>query len=109
MATNTADVASSAAHLSDDSSSTAKPGDPQLKGQHKEVADSSLDSSDEKPNANRDDGKIELQEEDVYDQLGFQFPTWRKWTILSVIFIVQVYLCTACPLPRERSELTFSP
>lgn len=26
--------------------------------------------------------KIEIQEEDCYDQLGFSFPTWKKWTIL---------------------------
>ncbi|KAK0717926.1 major facilitator superfamily domain-containing protein, partial [Lasiosphaeria miniovina] len=33
--------------------------------------------------------KIELREEDAYDELGFSFSTWKKWTILSVIFIVQ--------------------
>ncbi|KAI4108717.1 MAG: hypothetical protein L6R37_000881 [Teloschistes peruensis] len=36
------------------------------------------------------DEKIELTEEDCYDELGFCFPTWKKWTILSVIFAVQV-------------------
>lgn len=34
--------------------------------------------------------KIEIQEEDCYDELGFSFPTWKKWTILTVIFLVQV-------------------
>jgi MFS family permease len=34
--------------------------------------------------------KIEITEEDCYDELGFSFPTWKKWTILTVIFIVQV-------------------
>lgn len=34
--------------------------------------------------------KYELQEEDCYDELGYAFPTWKKWMILSVIFIVQV-------------------
>lgn len=38
----------------------------------------------------RPDGKIELSEEECYRKLGFCFPTWKKWTILSVIFIVQV-------------------
>ncbi|MCJ1318792.1 hypothetical protein MMC15_004123 [Xylographa vitiligo] len=33
--------------------------------------------------------KIELTEEDCYDELGFSFPTWRKWMILSIIFLVQ--------------------
>ena len=34
-------------------------------------------------------GKIELTEEECYDELGFSFPTWRKWMILTVIFLVQ--------------------
>lgn len=34
--------------------------------------------------------KIELTEEDCYDELGYSFPTWKKWTILSIIFMVQV-------------------
>ncbi|KAK0621690.1 major facilitator superfamily domain-containing protein [Bombardia bombarda] len=33
--------------------------------------------------------KIELKEEDAWDELGFSFPTWRKWMILTVIFLVQ--------------------
>ncbi len=37
-----------------------------------------------------DDGRIEITEEDCYDELGFCFPSWKKWTILSIIFIVQV-------------------
>ena len=36
------------------------------------------------------DGRIEITEEDCYDELGFGFPTWKKWTILSIIFAVQV-------------------
>ncbi|CAK1368033.1 unnamed protein product [Cercospora beticola] len=34
--------------------------------------------------------KYELTEEDCYQELGFCFPSWKKWYILSVIFIVQV-------------------
>ncbi|QMW30145.1 hypothetical protein G4B84_005480, partial [Aspergillus flavus NRRL3357] len=37
-----------------------------------------------------DGGKIELTEEECYDQLGYSFPSWRKWMIISVIFLVQV-------------------
>ncbi|KAI9926219.1 hypothetical protein AWENTII_002123 [Aspergillus wentii] len=33
--------------------------------------------------------KIILREEDCYEELGFCFPTWKKWMILSVIFLVQ--------------------
>ena len=36
------------------------------------------------------DEKIELTEEDCYDELGYSFPEWKKWTILSIIFMVQV-------------------
>ncbi|KAL8830240.1 MAG: hypothetical protein Q9170_005823 [Blastenia crenularia] len=36
------------------------------------------------------DERIEITEEDCYDELGFCFPTWKKWSILSVIFAVQV-------------------
>ncbi|KAI4173180.1 MAG: hypothetical protein LQ343_003107 [Gyalolechia ehrenbergii] len=45
----------------------------------------------EKASFNPDD-RIEITEEDCYDELGFCFPTWKKWTILSIIFAVQVSL-----------------
>ncbi|KFY45453.1 hypothetical protein V494_00949 [Pseudogymnoascus sp. VKM F-4513 (FW-928)] len=35
-------------------------------------------------------GNTEITEEDCYEELGFCFPSWKKWWILSVIFIVQV-------------------
>ncbi|KAF2492598.1 putative MFS multidrug transporter [Lophium mytilinum] len=31
-----------------------------------------------------------LEKEDCYDELGFSFPSWKKWTILTVVFWVQV-------------------
>ena len=31
-----------------------------------------------------------LTEDDCYEELGFCFPEWKKWMILSVVFIVQV-------------------
>ncbi|KAK0643898.1 major facilitator superfamily domain-containing protein [Cercophora newfieldiana] len=37
----------------------------------------------------RDDGKVELKEEDAWEELGFCYPTWKKWTILTIIFLVQ--------------------
>lgn len=40
--------------------------------------------------APRTDGKIELKESGCYEKLGFCYPNWKKWTILSVIFVVQV-------------------
>ncbi|TVY64180.1 putative efflux pump kojT [Lachnellula suecica] len=34
--------------------------------------------------------KIEITEDDCYEELGFGFSETKKWTILSVIFLVQV-------------------
>ena len=36
------------------------------------------------------DDKYEITEEDCMDELGFSYPNWKKWYILTVIFIVQV-------------------
>ena len=36
------------------------------------------------------DDKYEITEEDCYDELGFSWPSWKKWYVLTVIFIVQV-------------------
>ena len=33
--------------------------------------------------------KIELTEQTAYGVTGFAFPTWKKWAMISVIFIVQ--------------------
>jgi len=38
---------------------------------------------------NKNDREI-LKEEDVYEQLGFGYSTFKKWTILTVIFWIQV-------------------
>lgn len=38
----------------------------------------------------RDDGKYELQESDAWEVLGYSFPTWRKWQILCVVFLIQI-------------------
>ncbi|EIW80646.1 MFS multidrug transporter [Coniophora puteana RWD-64-598 SS2] len=38
----------------------------------------------------RREGKVVLTEDDCYDALGYNFGWWKKWTILTVIFIVQV-------------------
>ena len=45
---------------------------------------------DEEEETGPGDGRIEITEDDCYDELGFSFPSWKKWTILSVIFAVQV-------------------
>ncbi len=33
--------------------------------------------------------KIELTEETAYGATGFAIPTWKKWAMISVIFVVQ--------------------
>ncbi|KAJ5182398.1 hypothetical protein N7492_000014 [Penicillium capsulatum] len=38
----------------------------------------------------RSDGKRELTEDDCYDKMGFSFQRYKRWTILSVIFAVQM-------------------
>ncbi|APA08825.1 hypothetical protein SS1G_02623 [Sclerotinia sclerotiorum 1980 UF-70] len=47
-------------------------------------------SNDNVVTAVKSSGKIEMTEEDCWDQLGYSFPTYKKWMILSVIFLVQV-------------------
>lgn len=57
----------------------------------------------------RSDGKIELREDECEDVLGYSFSTTKKWTILSVIFIVQssmnfnasIYANAITPLSEE--------
>lgn len=44
----------------------------------------------DKPATTREDGKIEIKGEDNHDKLGYSFSPFRKWTILTVIFWVQV-------------------
>lgn len=36
------------------------------------------------------EGKVELTENDAYDKLGYRYPVWRKWMILSVCFCIQI-------------------
>jgi sugar phosphate permease len=48
--------------------------------------------TDEKADLDRlgTNDKREISEDDCYDELGFSFPEWKKWYILTVIFWVQV-------------------
>ena len=47
-------------------------------------------SDNELTTKERPDGKREITEDECYDKLGYSFPTWKKWTILTVIFTVQM-------------------
>jgi hypothetical protein len=34
--------------------------------------------------------KVQITEEECYEELGFSYSSTKKWTILSIIFLVQV-------------------
>ncbi|KAK6078487.1 major facilitator superfamily transporter [Seiridium cupressi] len=36
------------------------------------------------------DNKKELKEADEYANLGYSYPTWKKWGILTVMFLIQI-------------------
>ncbi|KAI9653474.1 MAG: hypothetical protein M1831_006022 [Alyxoria varia] len=38
----------------------------------------------------QEDGKRVIQEWECYDKLGYSFPKWKKWLVLSMIFVVQM-------------------
>lgn len=62
-----------------------------------------------KRKGDRDDGKHELQQQEVMDELPYSWSPRKKWTILTVIFVVQCSMnCTSdldhmgTKLGRER-------
>ncbi|KAL2865052.1 putative MFS multidrug transporter [Aspergillus lucknowensis] len=61
----------------------------QARDTHAERASRSDNDSDSRGKVTPD-GKRELQEDECYDKLGFSFPWYKKWTILTVIFTVQM-------------------
>ncbi|KAJ5238810.1 hypothetical protein N7468_003429 [Penicillium chermesinum] len=57
--------------------------------QNEHASESERGSRDEAPKVEKA-GKVELTEDDCYEALGFCFPFWKKWLILTVIFMVQM-------------------
>lgn len=57
---------------------------------HAEHAGQPSDNDTDLPGELREGGKRELTENDCYEKLGFCFPWYKKWAILSVIFTVQM-------------------
>lgn len=55
----------------------------------KHYGDGDGDGDGERTNSDTDD-RVELKERDAYDKLGYSYPTWRKWLILSVMFYIQI-------------------
>lgn len=50
--------------------------------------------------------KYEITEDDCYDELGYSFPKWKKWYILTVIFWVSLLKpwCFGSWLMTHRSK-----
>lgn len=66
------------------------------------------DIKEEKTDRIVKDDKIELQDTDAWDKLGYSFPTWRKWQILSkllcrpIVFNIIHRLSNSCRLPHPN-------
>jgi len=45
---------------------------------------------EEKPKRIHDGEKYELLDTDAWEVTGYSFPTWRKWQILGVVFLIQI-------------------
>src|ERR1700742_4686176 len=74
-----------------DKASTVKPDETQQ--HHAEHTDNTLPESKEEKAAEPEPenfDKIEITEEDCFSELGYSFPEWKKWTILTIIFLVQL-------------------
>jgi hypothetical protein len=67
-------------------------------GKRVAVQDADLSYIRRKRTITDDDDRIEITEDDCYEELGFAFPTWKKWMILTIIFLVQVSVdsCVIC-------------
>ena len=55
-----------------------------------EAADLQQEKADNTDRIVTSDEKFELTDNDAWDKLGYSFPTWRKWQILGVVFIIQI-------------------
>ena len=54
------------------------------------VVDSEVTSKSDETGSDSSEETVELTEEDCYEELGFCFSSFKKWRILSIIFLVQV-------------------
>lgn len=50
----------------------------------------STSSGTKKEDSNSIDGRRELQQDDCWEKLGYAWPSWKKWMVLSSIFLVQL-------------------
>ncbi|KAI7369703.1 hypothetical protein KC336_g20986, partial [Hortaea werneckii] len=52
------------------------------------------------------DGRLELTEEAGYEKLGYCWPTWKKWTVLTSIFVVQLSMNFNAAVYANSSGMT---
>ncbi|KAI6899446.1 hypothetical protein D0867_12206 [Hortaea werneckii] len=52
------------------------------------------------------DGRFELTEEAGYERLGYCWPTWKKWTVLTSIFVVQLSMNFNAAVYANSSGMT---
>ena len=64
-------------------------GDPGISDNDRSPSDKELRTSDSRQKYTPN-GKRVLTEDEAWDKLGFTWPTWKKWMLLSSIFAVQV-------------------
>lgn len=87
-------------HFSEDPPQVMNQADLDVANERLNERDSSKDNSEDERHTTDGNGekldrlgtydKHELTEEECYKELGFGFPSAKKWYILTVIFIVQV-------------------
>lgn len=58
-------------------------------GQHHDNLDQAAKAAEQSRKVTSDE-KVELLDSDAWDKLGYSFPTWRKWQILCVVFLIQI-------------------
>lgn len=50
------------------------------------------------------DGRVVISEKDCPEKLGFAFPNWKKWQVISVIFAVQTSMSESIPMIGLQCE-----
>ncbi|KAJ9499973.1 hypothetical protein LTR99_008578 [Exophiala xenobiotica] len=73
----------------EDANPAVKPEENAQQAEHLGTTLSEKEGQDAEPEPETFD-KIEITEEDCYSELGYAWPEWKKWTVLTVIFLVQL-------------------
>jgi hypothetical protein len=76
MATSAPEYESAAEHYGDEAKSTS--------------SENKSDGIGHPYTKQTEDGRYVLQDSDAWNVLGYSFPTWRKWQILVVVFLIQI-------------------